>query len=87
MTYPRIDPKTRRLIIRDLTPAIRGTISSLSDTVDDVKEDREDRESKLARYLADLIKILIYEELIEADACYGDDGLSILEIMEILEKF
>ena len=33
MTYPRIDPKTRRLIIGDLTPPIRSRLASLSTSV------------------------------------------------------
>jgi len=45
MTYWRIDPKTRRLIVRDLTPSIRGLLASLSSTVANNAESISEQET------------------------------------------
>ncbi len=44
MTYPRIDPRTRRLIVGDLTPPVRGRISALESSDTTVKETLSEQE-------------------------------------------
>jgi hypothetical protein len=76
--------------VSDLTPAHKNKTTGVHGVgiseVDSVKK-REEADSELARYLADLIKILIYLELIDGDIGFGDDGLGIMEILERLEEF